>query len=584
MFSLIFQKRKKEKNFLFRMLITFIFLGFFSLLCIIGCGDDSTTNNLANVQTPPGSTAIAGIELSANPKICRVNGNTAITATAYDSEQNPVSAIKIDFISDKGSLSSATALTDKQGKALVIFTAGDTEGTATITATVGEIQEKLYVLVESLSLAGSIEYVSAQDTSQKELGVKGSGFPEILEVSFQVKDSLGDPIVDDTEVQFNLLGVGGDEYLSSNSGFTKNGFAGTYINSGTVSGTVAVIASVEVNDDKLETASRDFVIWGGPPDARHFSIGAEIYNIAGLVWNGKSTKIRVRLADQYGNPVPKDTVVYFATECGLITASAWINELGFGEATLISQNPRPDDGFVAVMAFTVGHESYIDINSDGIYNPNDDIFLPALYDLSEPYLDANMNCQYDVGELFWDEYPLFENENQWDLGNGQWDKKLFVWDSVQVLFSGFPAIWIYDKKPDISGFGRDNTNGGIPPIIWSEESFPDVNIVIPNDKSEDFYIVVTDDLGNPLTLDTKITIGLEEVSFDPNESACSFRISGDTDYTIKSPRPINTKKLFKVDVYNTSTQETGCVANLVVTVASTENGNEELRLKLLSNK
>lgn len=564
------------------MLISFIFLGFFSLLCIFGCGNEPNTYNRPNDEiTPvPTSVTIAQIDLSADPEICRVNENTTITATVYDSEQNLVPGITVGFSADLGSVSTASVLTDQQGRALVVFTADDTEGVAQITATVstvgdGEIQKQLSIRIEPLSPAGSIEYVFTEDTSQKVMGVKGSGLQENLEVTFLVKDSLGDPVADETEVRFELLGVSGDEYLSSDLGYTKNGFASTYINSGTVSGTVAVIAIVEVDDVKLKTASRDLVIWSCPPDARHFAISATKLNIAGRVWDWKSTEIAVGLADQYGNPVPRGTVVYFATECGTITASAWTNESGYAKATLSSSEPDPYDGFVTVMAYTVGQESYTDINSDGFYDPDDDDFDPDQDDYSEPYLDADMNWQYDEGELFWDEYPLFEHENQWDLNNGQWDKKLFVWDDIEIIFSGSPEIWIYDEAPNMSLFGKGS-------IQESPGSISQSTVLIPNDQSEDFYIVVADDLGNPLTLGTKITVELEEVSIDPNEGDCSFRLSGETDHTIKSFKPIKAKKLFKVEVYNKSTQGIECIVNLVVKVASTENGDEELRLKLSS--
>jgi hypothetical protein len=504
------------------------------------------------------------MEISATPEAVSLNGNSTIIASIYDSEQNPVSSgVEVYFSSSMpGTTITSSATTNQQGRALAAFTAGNSTGFTTITVSCGTIEKELFIQIEPLSSVGSIEYISS---GQKVLGVKGSGLTEAVELSFIVKDTLGNPVEDGIEVRFFLLGVSGDEYLSYDYDYTQDGMVNTFLNSGRVSGTVAVLARVELDDILLETTSRELAIHSGLPDADSFSISASTYNLAGMVWDGLTADISVRMADQFGNPVPEGTLVYFTIETGSITAVAGTDATGLAKATLTSFEPKPIDGFVTVMAYTVGQEGYTDNNSDGIYDDGVDTFWVLFQDIPEPYRDDNGNGVYDVGELFWDEVTLFPNENQWDSGNGEWDERIFVWGDIEILFSGYSQIWIYDEDPNIWEFGRGNIPVSPTPLATTTD--PSGTPTVTINGTDYFYIVVADSLGNPLTEESKINIELTEAEYDPNTTSC-FGIIGDTEHTINTDNPCSAKRLFTVQVYDTSSGSQTCKAKLNIEVTS----------------
>ena len=545
-------------------LLAYIIITLLVFSLFAACSSESTNDPSSDAVTPEGTSSIQEMEISATPEAVSLNGNSTIIASIYDSEQNPVSSgVEVYFSSSMpGTTITSSAATNQQGRALATFTAGDVTGFTTITVTCDTIERELFIQIEPLSSAGSIEYISS---GQKMLGVKGSGLTETVELSFIVKDTLGNPVEDGIEVRFSLLGVSGDEYLSYDYDYTYNGLVSAFLNSGRVSGTVAVVARVELDDILLETTSRELAIHSGLPDAEHFTISASELNLAGLVWNGLTTDISVRLADQFGNPVPEGTLVYFTTESGSITAIAWTDATGLAKATLTSFNPRPIDGFVTIMAYTVGQESYTDNNSDGVYDDGVDTFWVLYQDMPEPYRDDNGNGAYDVGELFWDEVTLFPNENQWDSGNAEWDERIFVWGDIEILFSGYSQIWIYDEDPNIWEFGRGNIPVSPTPLATTTD--PSGTPTVTINVTDYFYIVVADSLGNPLTKETSITFELAEAEYDPNTTSC-FEIIGNTSDEIKTDNPYFAKRLFTVQVHDTSSGSQTCKAKLNIEVTS----------------
>lgn len=129
----------------------------------------------------------------------------------------------------------------------------------------------------------------------------------------------------------------------------------------------------------------------GVPSQRSMSIAVEKYN---LDWSldGDTTSVSVRVTDTAGNPVPDGTLVQFSTEggqvqtsCALSGVSAESNDISECSVTFATQNVRPADGLVSIVAWLVGQEAFVD--SDG-------------------------NGQYDSGEPFYDTGRLFRDDNE----------------------------------------------------------------------------------------------------------------------------------------------------------------------------
>jgi len=104
-----------------------------------------------------------------------------------------------------------------------------------------------------------------------------------------------------------------------------------------------------------------------------------------LNWSldGDKTTVTVRVADSAGNPVPDGTRVQFSTSGGQIVTSCELKGVADGAATIsacsvdfATQNYRPTNGYVAIVAWLQGQEAFKDLNGNGIY------------DTGEPFADA----------------------------------------------------------------------------------------------------------------------------------------------------------------------------------------------------
>jgi len=111
-----------------------------------------------------------------------------------------------------------------------------------------------------------------------------------------------------------------------------------------------------VDEENIEAVSTEFQIFSGPPyieqadnpspdpyqSSSHLAIGAGPINILG--WNrvNNRTTITVVVGDEYNNPVPEGTTVYFTTTGGVAaTATGYVDENGVATITLITGAPFP---------------------------------------------------------------------------------------------------------------------------------------------------------------------------------------------------------------------------------------------------
>lgn len=222
----------------------------------------------------------------------------------------------------------------------------------------------------------SFALISASPT---ELSVHGVGGNESSVLVWEVRDSLGFPVDinhRDT-VFFEITGIpvtAGGAYVTPSLALTDGaGRVSTTINSGTVSGTIQVIAWLrrEPGGDIIRSTPVLLTVDGGLPDQAHFSIGVQQHNFAGYGFIGRTNNITVLAGDKYGNPVHPNTAIYFTTSGGVITASGFTNTNGQATATLISGNPLPKalnldpnsfgdgTGYAWVKALTNGENSTI---------------------------------------------------------------------------------------------------------------------------------------------------------------------------------------------------------------------------------
>jgi len=332
-------------------------IGFFLTLLIASCqspnnptidGSGGGNQNQDNTVTITGSVVDSVTQLAIDSAIVRVNYGTEIV-TSTDSYGKFSVAFKL------AATDTITITIVKFGYALksysIILNPGDV-----ITPIL-----KLRSTTNSSGKSGPPVAIFLYSQSSLSLSVKESGGPESGKVTFQVIDSLGNPIdfSNSVVVKFSIgFGPGGGEFLSPDSAYTDaSGQASVYLNSGIKSGTVQINAYIIVGSRKVTSIPVTYAIHGGLPDQTHFSVGAQYVNVPGLVVLGVIDKITAYAGDKYANPVRPVTPVYFTTTGGIIVGSNNTDDHGRATVDLITALPEPNDpilgpGFAMVTATT----------------------------------------------------------------------------------------------------------------------------------------------------------------------------------------------------------------------------------------
>lgn len=219
---------------------------------------------------------------------------------------------------------------------------------------------RLEEVVAGTKESGKASTIQLLEESVPSIGVKESGAPEVAELTFQLADSIGRPVVLDNaaEVQFTIGdGPGGGEFVYPESASTNNnGEVKAHVSSGTRAGVVQVVAKTTVGGTTIRSKPVSVAIHGGLPDAEHFTVAPDKRNFPGLRRYGLTDRIEVIAGDKYGNPVKPGTAVYLTTTHGVIDGSIRTNPQGRGSVDLTSANPLPEDGVAHVTARTADED------------------------------------------------------------------------------------------------------------------------------------------------------------------------------------------------------------------------------------
>lgn len=253
--------------------------------------------------------------------------------------------------------------------------------------------------------SGTPSTIQLLSVSRTTIGIQGSGAPETSQITYQVVDSAGRPVTLDheTPVRFSLSGASpqGASIAPKEATTNNEGKVTVNLSSGTAAGTVQIIAEATAADGSaIRSVPVSVTIHGGLPDQEHFSIAAERNNVQGLVVNGLEIPVSVIVGDQYSNPVKPGTSVYFETTGGVVEGSILTDEQGRGTVTLISANPRPDDGVVVVTASTQNRDGQrIEVKTPVLFTSGSRVKVISLPDtvFAQP---LNLNDPEDVEKLY----------------------------------------------------------------------------------------------------------------------------------------------------------------------------------------
>jgi len=333
-------------------------------------GSSSTTVRIGNGT---GSGFTAGV-LALGVSSLSAGGSTSVTANLVDENGSPyTTSTDVTFTSTCVSQSSATLtspVTTTTGTAVSTYVAQGCQGTDTITATAtaggGTISASVNITVLAATL-GSIQFVSATPSN---ITLKGTGGVETSTLVFKVLNNVGG-VAPNQDVSFSLdTSLGGISISPATAKTDASGLVQTVVQAGTIPHSVIVTATVVGSSPALTTQSAQLAITTGPPTQRNFSLSIETLNPEAWLFDGVTVKVIARLADRFNNPVPDGTAVTFTAEGGSIGGSCTTVD-GACSVNWVSQEKRPADGRVTILAHASGVESFIDTNGNGTFDDAD---------------------------------------------------------------------------------------------------------------------------------------------------------------------------------------------------------------------
>lgn len=436
----------------------------------------TASGNIAITISPA---AIANIAfVSANPQFVGIKTATStptsiVTFKVTDVNGTPVNGASVTFVMSgpgggayiTGSVvgaATATSSTDLNGLARVTLHSGTVAGPVTIVATT-YVNSGVQTTLSGSITAGNTS-IALADAS----GLPNSGL-----------------VLIDTE-------------LISYASNTSNTLGGC------TRGDIGTTAASHTNGTQVygqsahSTSATQISIGGGIPSASHFTLTSEKYNMMGLTYCDLTSTITAILADAFGNyNIPTNTTVNFYSESGASIqsgSSVPVNSKGEATATLracpgaipdvvsgvtpsfagyfgssnepwTASDVNPRDGWVTILATTMGEESYLNENSDGVFtrsysttacppgytcecdggttneyggcitsqkNPSSSCNTATtcatgrrsegFIDISEPFYDVNDDGLRDDGQTAPFELSIDINNNgQYDGPNGLWD-------------------------------------------------------------------------------------------------------------------------------------------------------------------
>jgi hypothetical protein len=253
----------------------------------------------------------------------------------------------------------------------------------------------------SAAVGSKLTYIGATPASNV-LVVKGAGGLNRVEsgiVSFKLEDLSGSPVANQL-VTFQLNTIAGGITLTDNFPITDAlGVASVRVNSGTLPTPLTVLAKVVTAAGTFTAASSVLSISAGPPEQRSMSLSVSTRALEGWGIDGTLSNITIRMADYWGNSVPDQTAVSFIAEGGNISNPLTSNGSCLtknGECTMVfrSQNSRPANGRVSILAYAEGIEGYTDANGNGVFDSGESCFHSGA-----PYLDNDESGTFNSGDL-----------------------------------------------------------------------------------------------------------------------------------------------------------------------------------------
>ena len=330
--------------------------------------------------------------------------STNITLKTKDSTNNSFqNDVSVSFNASCGTFDTDSVVSSNQGDVTNTYRAIDKngnlcEGTQTITVTsTNNPANRQTVMVNIAGVqASSVVYTT---TEAVQLGASNSGSSSSGQIEFTIYAN-GRPAAN-KQVDISKVFAPADfSFVSLNNKTATtvtsdvNGKVVVNLYPGALPGPVEIKATLK-SDPTIFALSKDVSVATGRATQNGFSISLSKNVLANTI-DGDVSTITARLVDRVGNPVPNGTVVSFVSEGGRVTPNC-ATQNGSCSVDFSTQNPRPADNRVTVIAYVEGDKDYIDKDGDNQFSTGD-VFT---HNIGDFFRDDNENNKYDknLGEF-----------------------------------------------------------------------------------------------------------------------------------------------------------------------------------------
>jgi hypothetical protein len=450
--------------------------------------------------------------------------------------------------------------------------------TDTITVSIGTSTASINLNVGAANI-GTIQFIGT-DLAGESIVLKGSGGlgrKEAAVVTFRVVDQNNNGL-SGVDVNFRATTyTGGLTVLPTKGTTDAQGNVTTTVSSGTIPTPVRVIAEATRNGTNINGLSDSLIISTGLPIQRFMSLSASSYNIEGLGFDNEISNITVALADQFGNKISDGTAINFVTEGGAIGSSAQgacLTVDGSCTVPLKSQNFRPVNGRVTILAYVQGIEDFVDSNGDGQYTcpswTRPDTFSGPFRplvdlcdvgvgepktDMADPFLDTGNPAVVTGQPVKTNSFdgsmdpangdkPIPYNHAVYSPdGNGRWGLN-YIRATTEITFSGQNPILIRQNIDPVSGAMAGDWTGPNPRVISGLSGTGCSNQVLA--------FRVTDVNNNPMPKDTAVatadTDKVTPLTMSPNVVSSTNVIGGTYHFVTIKPEASCAAGSFSVSI------------------------------------
>lgn len=364
----------------------------------------SNSNNtvISNLTFSVQATNVTLSALTTEMALLPSGGQTTISFKVSDTAGNPLSGVLVNLNASCGQLPMQMS-SDSDGTIKVVYKAINADntlcsGNVHISASTGNTVQSTNISVKTPE-ANSIMFTSDPfRLGAKESGSSATGILEFTVYSNNIP--LANQAVELTlnkapfDLTFDVLGNRDKRVVTTD----QNGQVSVQIYPGTTPGPVEIKATL-VSDPSVNALSKGIFIDSSrvTQDGLSLSMGK---NVLDWSMDGDTTSVTARMVDRNGNKVPNGTIVSFTTEGGKVFPSSCGTVDGACSVEFSTQNPRPGDGRVTILAVAEGEKAYIDKDQNNAWNEGIDTLV---HNIGDTFRDDNENGTFEIGEFT---YPL----------------------------------------------------------------------------------------------------------------------------------------------------------------------------------